>query len=211
MGFAPWSPTIQGANTLSAAAKAVVSPVLTSELGQDMLAQTNLNSIYFSGKALAKFATLVYTANDLIQDPGLAGAGLLRLEDAFRLFVNNTANSTFAYDNDWKGIVNAAGYSDPNADYGNTFYNDHMFHYGYMVYTGAVLAYLDPAWLTRGTNKDFINSLVRDYANSVSDDPFFPFSRNFDWYSGHSWAGGLYEVGDGKGMYTYNALYQVQQ
>jgi endo-1,3(4)-beta-glucanase len=29
-------------------------------------------------------------------------------------------------------------------------------------------------------------------------DPFFPVSRNFDWYHGHSWAHGLYETADGK-------------
>ena len=39
--------------------------------------------------------------------------------------------------------------------------------------------------------------LARDFANSVSDE-FFPFSRSFDWYHGHSWAKGLFESADGK-------------
>lgn len=40
--------------------------------------------------------------------------------------------------------------------------------------------------------------LVRDYANPVDSDPYFPFSRSFDWYHGHSWAKGLFESADGK-------------
>lgn len=39
--------------------------------------------------------------------------------------------------------------------------------------------------------------LVRDFANSIHGD-FFPFSRAFDWYHGHSWAKGLFESADGK-------------
>ena len=56
---------------------------------------------------------------------------------------------------------------------------------------------LDPDWLHQGTNKAWVNSLLRDYANPVGDH-MFPFSRNFDWYHGHSWAHGLYESADGK-------------
>lgn len=74
---------------------------------------------------------------------------------------------------------------------------DH-FHYGYFVHAAAIIAYLDPAWLTQGTNKAWVDSLIRDYANPVSDDPYFPFSRSFDWFHGHSWAKGLFESADGK-------------
>jgi endo-1,3(4)-beta-glucanase len=75
--------------------------------------------------------------------------------------------------------------------------SDH-FHYGYFVHAAAIIAYLDPSWLSQGTNKDWINSLIRDYANPVGDDPYFPFSRSFDWYHGHSWAKGLFDSADGK-------------
>jgi endo-1,3(4)-beta-glucanase len=43
-----------------------------------------------------------------------------------------------------------------------------------------------------------VNSLVRDYANGAENDIYFPFSRSFDWYHGHSWAKGLFESADGK-------------
>lgn len=39
--------------------------------------------------------------------------------------------------------------------------------------------------------------LVRNAGSSRADD-MFPFSRNFDWFHGHSWAKGLFESGDGK-------------
>jgi endo-1,3(4)-beta-glucanase len=51
MGFAPWSPTLgSGAVPLSAAAIAVISSIATSEVSQNMSEQTNLNSMYYSGK-----------------------------------------------------------------------------------------------------------------------------------------------------------------
>src|ERR1700761_8099598 len=40
--------------------------------------------------------------------------------------------------------------------------------------------------------------LARDYADSITDDEYYPFSRMFDWYMGHSWAEGLFASGDGK-------------
>ena len=35
-------------------------------------------------------------------------------------------------------------------------------------------------------------------ANSDPSDPYFPLSRAFDWFHGHSWAKGLFESWDGK-------------
>ena len=69
-------------------------------------------------------------------------------------------------------------------------------HYGYFIYTAAVIGYLDPSWLA--TNKEYVNALVRDIANPSAYDTYFPVSRMFDWYHGHSWAHGLYETADGK-------------
>jgi endo-1,3(4)-beta-glucanase len=143
---------------------------------------------------------MIYTTNDIAGQKTLAAAGLQRLEAAFAVFVNNQQTFPLVYDQSWKGAVSSATYvtGDSGVDFGNTFYNDHHFHYGYFVYTAAVIAYLDPDWLKQGTNRAWVSMLIRDYANPVSTDPFFPFSRNFDWYHGHSWAKGLFESGDGK-------------
>ena len=95
-------------------------------------------------------------------------------------------------------MVSRASYDTGNAgaDFGNTFYNDHHFHYGYFVNAAALIGYMDPSWIPK--NKDYVNMLARDYANPSSKDPFFPPHRNFDPWHGHSWAHGLFESADGK-------------
>ena len=200
MGFAPWSPSLRNRDTLPPSPKQVIQHISSIELAENITAQTNLDSMYFSGKGLAKFAFTVYTAAQLAQVPAVAATGLKHLKNAFATFVNNQQIFPLVYDDVWGGLVSSCSYKtgDSGCDFGNTFYNDHHFHYGYFVYTAAVIGSLDPNWLQQGTNKAWVNALVRDYANPTSTDPMFPFSRNFDWYNGHSWAHGLYETVDGK-------------
>lgn len=207
IGFAPWAKAANGAQggtenvNLAASALQLVNAAGTSELSQDFISQTSLNSMYYSGKGLAKFAGIIYTMQTMAGNSNLAAAGLEKLKDAFNVFVNNTQPEPLVYDTVWKGAVSGASYRSPTRDlgldFGNTAYNDHHFHYGYFVYTAAVIGHLDPCWLEEGTNRQWVNTLVRDYANPVTDD-YFPFSRSFDWFHGHSWAKGLFESGDGK-------------
>ncbi|KAL6156703.1 endo-1 [Exserohilum turcicum] len=205
INFAPWSKNANGAGgsddfQLSASAIALINKVGVSELSQNMIAQTSLNSMYYSGKGLAKFANIIYTLNSITGNSQYAAAGLVRLKDAFNVFVNNTQPEPLFYDNVWKGVVSSASYAPPydtGLDFGNTLYNDHHFHYGYFLYTAAVIGHLDPTWLTQGNNKAWVQTLARDYANPV-DDQYFPMQRSFDWFHGHSWAKGLFESGDGK-------------
>ncbi|KAJ5808008.1 hypothetical protein N7474_009277 [Penicillium riverlandense] len=197
MGFAPWSPSAGNVHTISSTAQARILDVAPQELNQDMESQTNLNSMYYSGKALSKFATLVYTVNQLGNNADLATTAFQNLKTCFARFVNNQQQFPLVYDAVWKGVVSSAGYKgDLNADFGNTAYNDHHFHYGYFILAGAIIGSLDPSWLAE--NKEWVNMLVRDAGNSAADDPYFPFSRSFDWYNGHSWAKGLFESYDGK-------------
>lgn len=197
MGFSPWSAIDGNVHSLSETAQRAILAVAPQELQQDMEGQTNLNSMYYSGKALSKFATLVYTVSQLTNNAGLANAAFLELKKCFARFVQNRQQFPLAYDSVWKGVVSTAGYSgDLNQDFGNTAYNDHHFHYGYFIHAAAIIGALDPAWLA--DNKHWVNTLVRDAGNSVEDDPYFPFSRSFDWFNGHSWAKGLFESFDGK-------------
>ncbi|PQE33898.1 glycosyl hydrolase family 81 protein [Rutstroemia sp. NJR-2017a WRK4] len=200
MGFLPWSPARGSLNpsAISSAAKAVISNIAAVEVSQNMTMQTNLDSMYYSGKALAKFAGIVYTIHDIVGDVALAQAGLDKLKQSFERFSSNKQQFPLVYETAWSGLVSSASYATLNsgADFGNTYYNDHHFHYSYFVYAAALIGYLDPTWLA--THKDYINTLVRDYANPSPLDPYFPVSRNFDWYHGHSWAHGLYETFDGK-------------
>lgn len=198
MGFAPWSPEKGSVTTLSAGALNVIRGVAPAELSQDMNSQTNLDSMYFSGKALSKFAILVYTIHELAGNPGMAADALATLKSCFARFVNNKQKYPLVYDQVWKGVVSSGTYQtgDSGLDFGNTYYNDHHFHYGYFVHAAAIIGHLDPSWVN--PNKEWVNTLIRDAANSVANDQSFPFSRGFDWYHGHSWAKGLFESLDGK-------------
>lgn len=200
LSFAPWRPDgdTQIATTLSPSAISAIQSVAAIEASQNMSAQSNLNSMYYSGKALSKFATLCFTMHDLTNQQDLAKAALLELESAFEVFSNNLQEFPLFYDTDWKGIVSSASYvtGDAGVDFGNSYYNDHHFHWGYFIHAAAVIGYLDPTWLMK--NKDWVNALVRDVANPSSLDQYFPVFRSFDFFQGHSWAKGLFESGDGK-------------
>ncbi|KAF1781177.1 Acyl-CoA N-acyltransferase [Phytophthora cactorum] len=87
---------------------------------------------------------------------------------------------------------------DLNADFGNTMYNDHHFHYGYWVHTAAIINRLDPSWSDLPKLNTMVNLLVRDVANFDPDDKFFARFRSFDWYRGHSYSHGVTPFADGK-------------
>jgi endo-1,3(4)-beta-glucanase len=190
MGFAPWSIADGSAHNLSDAAQHAILQSAPQELKQNISEQTDLNSMYYSGKALSKFATLIYTVNQLGNNVDLAKDAFQELKTSFARFIDNKQQYPLAYDAVWKGVVSTAGYDgDLNQDFGNTAYNDHHFHYGYFIQAAAIIGSLDPSWLA--ANKEWVNMLVRDAGNSVENDAYFPFSRGFDWYNGHSWAKGL--------------------
>lgn len=199
MAFAPWTPAQGETKTVSTAAVEEIQAAGYAELSQNVSLQTNLGSLYYDGKALAKFAAICYTVNDIAGNASLAQTGLIKLKAAFALHLDNGMTFPLVYDTAWGGAVSSSSYLTGNSgdDFGNTYYNDHHFHYGYFVYAAAVIGYLDPTWLN-DTNIAWVNMLVRDYGNSITDDPYFPFQRMFDWYHGHSWAHGLIETFDGK-------------
>lgn len=137
MSFAPWTPTTRTKKALTKDALGVIQQVAASEINQDYNAQTNLDSMYFSGKALAKFATIIYTTNDLLNQEDLATQGLDELKGAFARFVTNKQIYALVYDTVWKGVVSNGSYitGDSGLDFGNTYYNDHHFHYGQSAFT----------------------------------------------------------------------------
>lgn len=198
MGFNPWRAPPTTFRNLSRKAIAAIQPIAALEASQDVSAQTNLNSMYYSGKGLSKFATLAYTMHELTDQKDLASALLVKLKAAFNVFAQNQQQFPLLYDTDWKGLVSSASYvtGDSGMDFGNSYYNDHHFHNGYFIHAAAIIGYLDPSWIP--ANKDFVNALVRDTSNPSSKDQYFPVFRSFDPYNGHSWAKGLYETGDGK-------------
>ncbi|KAH7312372.1 family 81 glycoside hydrolase [Stachybotrys elegans] len=207
MGFEPWDPKEGSVKGLSRHAKSLIRGAAAHEISQDMISQCNLNSMYFSGKALAKFAIILYVINDLIGDHTLMKTGLGQLKAAFATFAANQQQHPLVYDSAWGGVVSSASYTtgDPHIDFGNSYYNDHHFHYGYHILAAAYIGHLDLRWMKE--NKEYVNTLVRDIANPSSDDKYFPMWRNFDWYHGHSWAHGLYASWDGKESSSEDAMH----
>lgn len=203
IGFLPYS-EVSGrtGKGLTPAIQTLLTNTINSELGQDIPSQTNVSSTYFSGKGLDKFAQIIFTAKYILGNNDLALQGLNKLKSAFSVFTNNKQQSPLAYDTTWKGLVSTLGLGgDSSQDFGNTYYNDHHFHYGYFVHAAAVIAQVDNdigggTWLAQ--NKDFVNTMVRDVANPSGSDIYFPLWRSFDWYAGHSWAKGIFESTDGK-------------
>lgn len=198
MDFAPWSPSTGSVQTLPETARQLILSVASKELRLDIDQLADIGSMYFSGKILSKFAALIYTVHRLADDPQTAAPFLDALKTAFARFVENKQQWPLVYDMSWKGIVSSATYvtNDAGADFGNSYYNDHHFHYGYFIHTAAIIGALDPNWIA--ANKAYVNMLVRDTCNPAFNDPYFPFSRAFDWFHGHSWAKGLFESYDGK-------------
>ncbi|KAJ6787912.1 hypothetical protein PWT90_01895 [Aphanocladium album] len=198
LGFDPYDAEKGSLNTLSKDAKQTISAAGSKEILQDMIAATDLNSMYWSGKALAKYAFMLYVINDMLGDTKLAQTGLGQLKVAFARFADNKQQYPLVHETAWGGVVSSGAYVTGQAleDYGNTYYNDHHFHYGYHILAAAVIGHLDKTWIPK--NKDYVNMLARDTSNPSSKDSIFPMWRSFDWYHGHSWATGLFASLDGK-------------
>lgn len=92
----------------------------------------------------------------------------------------------FAYYPRWGSLV---GYE---YSYDSDRFNDHHFHYGYMLYAGALLCLNDPDF--RAGYGEMLKLVAKDFANWDRTDTRFPMFRTLDPWVGHSYAGGL---GDG--------------
>ncbi|ORX96514.1 endo-1,3-beta-glucanase Engl1 [Clohesyomyces aquaticus] len=200
MSFGPWAPWLaQSKITYSLKALDVIAYIADRDLRLCLTEKPDPNSYYFAGKCLAKLATLCWVLKDVLNNSQLLNLGLEKLKKELEVYVQNKPRNPLYYDDDWKGIVSNAGFeSGPAADFGNTYYNDHHFHWAYFVYTAAVIGYLDPGWMHEGDHVAWTNMLVKDFAESDYKGRDFPFSRCFDWWHGHSWAKGLVESRDGK-------------
>lgn len=165
IGLDPWSPRFGSVGsadapggTISAKAKATVSSIGRLELRNDITALTNLTSKYYSGIAFSMYARSLYATNNIAGDTSMFAASLRKLEAAFDRYVNNLEPNPLVYDSVWGGVCSTGSYgnNDSSIDFGNTYYNDHNFHYGYYVYTAAIIGFLDPDWLTRNNSANKI-------------------------------------------------------
>lgn len=169
---------------------------LREDLAPDLQAEaTAIGSNYFAGKVLFRFAQAVLVA-DALGETALRDAAAGRLQVALAEFAAGRTANPLRYDEVWGGVVASAGLQgDKLCDFGNSYYNDHHYHWGYFLGAAAVARRFVPSFA--GVDA-WIAALIRDAANASSADGYFPLWRTFDWYSGHSWSQGLFESADGK-------------
>ncbi|AOX65894.1 hypothetical protein BJK06_09130 [Curtobacterium sp. BH-2-1-1] len=94
----------------------------------------------------------------------------------------------FAYDPTLHGLVGQ------EASFGSDEFNDHHFHYGYVLSAAAVLAADDPALVSRWRT---VADLVAVDIASPEATASFPALRVYDPYAQHSWASGFSPFADG--------------
>lgn len=147
---------------------------------------------YFGGKHLARIANLYSIAVALGDENSAATLkdvlweNLEQWGDATRC--ESGEPKCFVYDPNLRGIVGVT------PSFGSEEFNDHHFHYGYLLYAAAVAAAADPE-LAEQIGPVF-DQVAADIA-SGADSETFPAIRVFDPVAGHSWAGGLSPFADG--------------
>ncbi|GMM29538.1 endo-1,3(4)-beta-glucanase [Martiniozyma asiatica (nom. inval.)] len=203
LNFDPWSENI-GIFGYSDTAKRKIHQVAKIEISEfDVVSFSNTDSMYASGKILDKGAFMLYVAAFVLKDEELIQTMLNKMKTAFNRFTDNKQIAPLVYDTCWKGVVSSAGISEGNfyCDYGNCFYNDHHFHYGYHIHAAALVGLVDDKFgdkLFISKSKDWVETLIRDVCNPCENDTYFPVLRSFDFFAGHSYANGLFAHGDGK-------------
>ncbi|KAI1114792.1 glycoside hydrolase family 81 protein [Nemania sp. NC0429] len=143
---------------------------------------------YYWGGALAAASRLALIA-DTVGRGDLVTPVINYLKASFEHWFQSSSGTLAAYETAWGGIINKAGSNNVYVDFGNGYYNDHHFHYGYFLHVAAVIAKFDGNWLNQ--HRAVINLFARDIINPSPNDPYFPITRSRDWFAGHSWASGI--------------------
>ncbi|MFV0634042.1 glycosyl hydrolase [Demequina sp.] len=146
---------------------------------------------YFGGKALYRIANLLLVAEALGEDATAASlqdtlATELKMWGDPERCENEDARC-FTYDPVIKGV---AGHT---PSFGSEEFNDHHFHYGYLLYAAAIAGERDPALA------DEIGPVFDLVALDIAGrgDTALPPIRVFDPVAGHSWASGYVPFADG--------------
>lgn len=178
--------------------------------------------LYGMGKCFARLARITVIADELYERDNSRYASMQGLaqtmRDSLKIYLGHYLNGghtlnpahgpgawdSIFYDTRYGGLISSLGWDSLNVNccfsYGNAVYNDHHFHYGYAIYTAAIIAKKDASWFTQNSNHFYnrVNDLIRDISNPSRNDGHFGMMRYRDWFEGHSWANGLVPFGDGK-------------
>jgi len=153
---------------------------------------------YAVGKGMNKVAQACLVA-DALGNETLRDDCVRRLSAGFDLFIaqGSEAFDKLKYDVTWGGVIGQNGIvQNPGVDYGEAYYNDHHYHYGYIISAAAIVRKFNETW--GAANQDWVECLIRDVANPSPNDPYFPVFRVFDWFMGHAWSHGITPSADGK-------------
>lgn len=180
--------------------------VLAERVRQDIalyngLVLSPLLSLYEAGKVSSTYGRLLLLAK---------GLGIIA-ETAVQAAITNLVNGLLAWltgngrpqdfqilqDSIWGGVLVPADYylsigTGTNGSFGNSFYNDHHFQWGYLIYALYCAEVVRPGSIL-ATQSTRVRDLILDYCNPETT-TFSSKTRHKDWYSGHSWATGV--VGD---------------
>lgn len=180
----------------------------------------NNNGAYSFGKQIARLAQLAHVADRVEEEnssittntknntdigaPARRAYALLQMYLTVWLTGDDGSSGSLVYDASLGGILSKEGIKDPYSDFGNGRYNDHHFHYGYVLYAAAILGRRNPQFISQ--YGAYIDAIFYDVAhnsnlvirNGKGDDAFFPFARHKSWFDGHSFASGLFPFADGK-------------
>ena len=134
---------------------------------------------------------------------GTARRAYALLEKYLEMWFHSGSEKRLVYDAQLGGILSTEGIENINADFGNARYNDHHFHYGYVLYASAILGRANPKFISQ--YGPFVDALFYDVAHNKpysklnnGHEIFFPLARHKSWFDGHSFASGLFPFADGK-------------
>ncbi len=179
-------------------------------LAEDVGFAVTAGDPYFGGKQFSALARLALIADEL-NEPALASQYRTALGSGLEERLAGQNGDPLVYDQTWGGLVISSGLNNAAAAFGQGYYNDHHFHYGYWIYAAAAMAKDNPTWVAQWG--DEVMDLIRDVAEPSGNDPHYGFMRNKDWFVGHSWAAGLFEFGDARNQESsseaVNAWYGV--
>lgn len=140
---------------------------------------------YWGGKGLIQMALNMTFAKET-GNMDLYETSKSKLRDALADWLTYTPGENtkfYSYYPRWGGML---GF---DVSYDSDAFNDHHFHYGYLLYASALLALEDKSF--RDGYGEILTMIAKDYANYDHEDSRFPFLRTLDPWAGHSYAGGM--------------------
>ncbi|WNM25991.1 glycosyl hydrolase [Demequina capsici] len=172
---------------LTAEQKQAVTTALDAEAG----GVAYPSDTYFGSKAMYRDAQLLALADDLGDTAASTQIGE-RLATELDQWTDPEGCTTrtsrcFVYDDAWGGVVGL------DTAFGSEQFNDHHFHYGYLIYAATIA--VQEGIVDIDAIAPVIDSLVADIASPGTSE--VPAIRVFDPFAGHSWASGTSPFADG--------------